>query len=246
MLVEHTTSIANLKCYVITVSNFFPKGHISECIETLFEVQILNGNKKHTIRTNVEFWKKRIQNVMEGKAYISIRRWSGKPYRSKQVEIKKLFKHDGVGFEVIEKAKETEMFNINEKVKYGFSLKEIAKNDGLEPHDFKDWFKDWKKPEKKIIIHLTKYRYFPELTNLFLRTMSYDDVVRLQGFIYGLETQSRSNITVGALEVNATQEDWGLIIEFLNNEKMQYSLEGKPRLTPEEIGAYIENLKEVK
>ena len=58
-----------------------------------------NFPKIHTIRTNYQLWEKRINEVQEGNAVLSIRQWSGKPYRSKQTTILNLTKDDGVGIQ---------------------------------------------------------------------------------------------------------------------------------------------------
>ena len=39
--------------------------------------------KLHTIRANYPLWEKRIKDIQEGHAVLSVRQWSGKPYRSK-------------------------------------------------------------------------------------------------------------------------------------------------------------------
>jgi hypothetical protein len=46
--------------------------------------------KQHIIRKNYEFWLKRIKTINCGKAYLSIRTWTEKPYRNLQHELTRL------------------------------------------------------------------------------------------------------------------------------------------------------------
>lgn len=55
-----------LKTYVITVSVNFPKKGKSIPKPTGFKKKILSGEKKHTVRSNYEFWKKRIDEINAG------------------------------------------------------------------------------------------------------------------------------------------------------------------------------------
>lgn len=112
-----------MKTYVLTVSRYFPTTHKRKGERTSFVCKILHainfdeaGNglykicsnecetscfrrlidpKIHTIRANYDLWAKRIKEVQEGKAILSIRYWSGKPYHKDengigQVEIYQL------------------------------------------------------------------------------------------------------------------------------------------------------------
>ena len=104
-----------MKTYVITLSKRFPTGHNRAGEPTHFWEKFIKGRdnysciyrdfwettipKIHTIRANYPLWKKRIAEVERGEACLSIRQWTGKPYRSKQVEIARLTKEDGVGIQ---------------------------------------------------------------------------------------------------------------------------------------------------
>lgn len=112
--------------------------------------------KIHTIRANYPLWAKRIAEVERGGACLSIRQWTDKPYRSKQVEIARLTKEDGVG---IQKTKLTSDFAdciIGER---HYSYVDIARNDGLDPADLLDWFTVYELTRPMAIIHFTKFRY---------------------------------------------------------------------------------------
>ena len=144
--------------YVLTVSQNFPAYHKRKGEVTKFLSLILGGDKIHTIRGNYELWKKRFDKINEGKAILSIRYWSGKPYRSPQIELIKFDKSDGIGLEEL-------FFWENGTTRNGcpfypdVQLQTIAKNDGLSLEDFKDWFKPYDLSERLAIIHFTKFRY---------------------------------------------------------------------------------------
>ncbi len=153
--------IKKLKPYVITVSKNFIGKHPKKGEPTKFKEKIKSGEKKHTIRSNYDFWSKRIDNVNAGEAVLSIRQWSGKPYNSKQVEIKKLFAGEvgiqqitttGNAYDIsIRKLNNTHRFLTDLKIRI------IAQNDGLSIKDFRDWFEE--PLIDGCIIHFTKLRY---------------------------------------------------------------------------------------
>lgn len=160
-----------MKTYVLTVSRTFPTTHKRKGEETFF-IDKIDGNirkngeiwtKIHTIRSNYELWAKRIKEVQDGKAILSLRYWLAKPYNSKQIEFLVLTGENSVGVQKLEflpKVFETNPV-INEwygdKETYSFEI--LAKNDGLLIEDFKEWFKkaDFSKP--MAIIHFTDFRY---------------------------------------------------------------------------------------
>ena len=126
-----------------------------------------NFPKIHTIRTNYDFWEKRIREVQEGRAILSIRQWSGKPYRSKQVVIANLTKDDGIGIQAlkvvryIEKTENKEYVAryIDGEIKDSLTFDEIAQNDGLSLEDWTARFKGADLTNTMAIIHFTKFRY---------------------------------------------------------------------------------------
>jgi hypothetical protein len=158
---------SKIKTYVLTVSRFFPKTHkrlgertwfiekINEAIMPISDKAIL-GHKIHTIRGNYDLWQKRADEINKGKAILSIRYWSGKPYNSKQVEVLKIEK---IGIEKIENFNNFVFAEIGSQ-KINWQM--IAENDGLAFNDFLDWFKlefSEKSNKPKVIIHFTDYRY---------------------------------------------------------------------------------------
>ena len=175
-----------MKTYVLTVSRFFPKTHKRAGEKTNFsqklqlgiknipnsvmydeECDLVMDRKIHTIRANYPLWEKRISEIQNGNAILSIRYWSGKPYNSKQVEIMQLDKNSGVGVQELDLSvfKELGMcfINYNELTFSGskqVNHKELAKNDGLSLKDFKEWFKSYDLSKSIAIIHFTAFRYF--------------------------------------------------------------------------------------
>jgi hypothetical protein len=149
-----------MKTYVLTVSRIFPKTHKRAGDETYFPVEILNKNKIHTIRSNYPFWAKRIKEIQEGKAILSIRYWSGKPYKSKQIEFCKLDKDSGIGIQKLEFHRLDLEFPSTDGWQGGhLNHDNLSKNDGLSVEDFKEWFKKYDLSKPMAIIHFTDFRY---------------------------------------------------------------------------------------
>lgn len=111
-----------MKTYVITLSQVFPTWHKRAGEPTKFRAAFLSGQtcskckkrnhamctsecfsglKIHTIRANYPLWLKRITEVQQGKAVLSVRQWSGKPYRSPQIEITRLTVKHGVDIQKV-------------------------------------------------------------------------------------------------------------------------------------------------
>ena len=176
-----------MKTYVLTVSRTFPathkkKGENTEFLEKINCTLLCPGDcndckvdfetykKIHTIRSNYELWDKRMKEVQEGNAIISLRYWSGKPYNSKQVEFAQLDYDSGCGVQelsfywggkdiscIIEKP-----FIVPQhasEIPPVISIDMIAKNDGLSLDDFKEWFKKYDLSKPMAIIHFTNFRY---------------------------------------------------------------------------------------
>lgn len=143
----------NKKTYVLTISEYFPKGHLRESENTFFPEKIAKQEKIHTIRGNYELWAKRAEKINKGEAILSVRVWIGKPYNSKQQEV---LQFDKIGVEKLNR--EPIGWFIND-LDNDVSTKELAKNDGLSFEDFKSWFKGQDFSEDKAIIHFTDFRY---------------------------------------------------------------------------------------
>ena len=157
-----------MKTYIITLSRHFLANHKRAGEETHFKEKFILGQgltdydtpsmaKIHTIRANYPLWEKRIKEVQEGLAVLSIRQWTGKPYRSKQVEIATLTAENGVGLQRLEFTDCRLRFPYvgNEWT----SMVSLAKNDGLSLNDWVGWLGGYDLSEPMAIIHFTKFRY---------------------------------------------------------------------------------------
>jgi len=172
----------NKKCYVLMLAKKFPAYHLKSGQPTDFKYKIrkaindfktlgavysfltaketelsLSGDyapKIHTIRTNIHLWIKRAEKINNGKAYLSVREWLDKPYRSKQRELFRFYK---ISIELI---KLTTIAYLLETHNFG-----IPQNDGLNFDDFMQWFNPNFKDKKHntnecyAIIHFTDFRY---------------------------------------------------------------------------------------
>lgn len=181
-----------MKTYYLTLSQTFPATHPRKGEPTYFKEKIynagvlmsgpvdyqlpanskdLNVTKLHTIRANYKLWAYRFAKIETGQACLSVRVWSGKPYRSKQIEIARLTKDDGIGLQALEFLEFDPAFKpgiwIAGKT-YSQSQKLIlAENDGLSFDDWNAWFFGKKKNGQPLydlsgtmaIIHFTSFRY---------------------------------------------------------------------------------------
>lgn len=182
-----------IKTYVITLSRHFLANHKRAGEETHFKEKFLLGQgcpdcaspqdlsginisdcngcvracsfpKLHTIRANYPLWEKRIKEVQEGRAALSIRQWTGKPYRSKQVEIAMLAAKNGVGVQKARIMPEANFLiaideNYDKYLCTADEIEKIAQNDGLSIEDWQEWFRGYDLSKPMAIIHFTKFRY---------------------------------------------------------------------------------------
>lgn len=156
-----------MKTYPLIISEWFPQSHPRAGEPTRFFLAVHSGKKKHTIRNNPEWWQPRIEKVAAGEALLSLRQWSGIPYRSKQRKVWNVAKYHCPGIEYIKRSHTIGEFIISDGTGFSaFPAREIAKNDGLEVEDFLDWFQDWPVGEWKVIIHFSIFRYLPRIVKL--------------------------------------------------------------------------------
>lgn len=118
----------------------------------------VNFRKKiHTIRANYPLWEQRFAEIERGDACLSVRQWTGMPYRSKQVEIGCLTARDGIGIQ------EFSLEQIRRLISKGMLsvgwISDVARNDGLDYEDWQNWFKSYDESQPMAIIHFTKFRY---------------------------------------------------------------------------------------
>lgn len=161
--------------YPIILATRFPVGHCFEGEPTGFEDKLhtalgckLNAGKYdecsqfcmrklHTIRTNYEAWEKRFEKIYRDEAVLSIRVWEGRPYHSKQREIVRLSRKDGIGLQKLD--------TIQVPSNYAFInhtpviYKKLAQNDGLSMWAWYHWLAPLASTEPMAIIHFTHFRY---------------------------------------------------------------------------------------
>ena len=173
-----------LKTYVLTLSQNFLTGHPRAGEPTNFLAEFMLGQgeefsdlpkeyinqlhpKIHTIRGNYDMWAKRIAKVQAGEAILSVRRWSGVPFHTKQITIKDLTAEDGVGVVKVNIIKDSQnghlwlyMHDNNRHIlNRHLEAKRVAYNDGLSQRDFIDWFAKYDLSEPMALIYFTKFRY---------------------------------------------------------------------------------------
>lgn len=148
------------------LSKEFFKDHPKSGNLTGFDAKLRDGSKKHTIRGNVELWEYRAKEINAGRAVLSVRQWSGKPYEkdSHQIEIERL---SVVNTQRISMYWPLSPFNLptvyvqnpGEKAKY-LNIGTVAANDGLSLADFISWFKLQRgQPYHGVVIHFTDMLY---------------------------------------------------------------------------------------
>jgi len=165
-------NMKKVKTYNIMLSRVFPVTHPKDGQETGFAPKVMAAinnmpcylKKLHTIRANYDLWKKRIDEVIAGEAELCLRQWTGKPYRSKTVVIKRLRWDDGVGIQrlKIDKCRGDKPTPVIE----GWYMdgdwgcyNMIANNDGLSLDDWQAWFAGYDHSKPLAIIHFTNFRY---------------------------------------------------------------------------------------
>lgn len=150
------------KTYVLMLSQSFPTKHPRLGNPTGFREKFLSGEKRHTIRSNFPLWAKRIHEVQQGEAVISVRQWEARPYFSRQITIGCLTAESGTGIQKLtfqldrDGCASFNFFDIDGKYP---ELKELAANDGLSADDWKEWFRGYDFSKPMAVIQFGKFRY---------------------------------------------------------------------------------------
>lgn len=145
-----------MKTYVLMLSERFPITHKRAGEPTHFISKIKNGEKIHTIRANYDLWKKRIDEINNGLAMLSVRIWDDKPYKSKQIEKFQFIAETGISIQKLDNPSNFCFAPVDGKKMINWS--EIAQNDGLSFDDFCDWF-NIRSSKPMAIIHFTDKLY---------------------------------------------------------------------------------------
>jgi len=178
-----------MKTHILTLAKTFPAKHPRHGEPTYFKerlmralfkyyygIDVIEKNwiypeeqhkfllpKPHTIRGNYDRMKKIVDEVNRGEAVLSLREWSGVPYRSPQEEIEIFTKDDGLG---VQKLEWKEMYPFDGKHytmvidgKFFDDYAWLANNDGLALENWRAWFKGADLSEPMAIIQFTDFRY---------------------------------------------------------------------------------------
>lgn len=123
----------------------------------------IKERKKHTCRSNYEYWKSKIARLQEKGGVLSVRQWIAQPYKQPGQEIIVDIPADVVGVQKLELTRKWNDWTA--KVEgYITPIGLLAQNDGLTKEEFKAWFAPVFDKEKAVtlefaIIHFTKERY---------------------------------------------------------------------------------------
>ena len=98
------------------------------------------------------------EQIAAGEACLSVRQWSGAPYRSKQVEIARLTCKDGIGLQMLSFAP-TYSLTTPFVGRSRLERETLAAHDGLSLKDWENWFYHYDLTKPLAIIHFTKFRY---------------------------------------------------------------------------------------
>lgn len=129
---------------------------------------IIKERKKHTCRSNYEYWKNKIAKLQEKGGVLSVRQWIGQPYHQPGQEVIVDIPAEVVGVQKLELRRErkvTQVYEtgkkepITESITYDWTaevdgwetpISLLAQNDGLTVEEFKAWFSPvFDKAEKK-------------------------------------------------------------------------------------------------
>jgi hypothetical protein len=129
------------KVYVLTVSDYLPANHPRRGESTGIEYKIKNGIKIHELRSDYFMWKKRIDEINAGLAILSIRRWSGKPYQNRQIEIMQLGK---AGIQMLTNSKNRDGYTSHWRVTVDnnqfVDFITLSENEGKPADEWRSWF----------------------------------------------------------------------------------------------------------
>lgn len=145
---------------IVSLCRVFPKGHRKAGEATDFEAKVKDGRKIHTIRYNGnDAWAKRYKDIKEGRKYLSLRQWTGRPYNSEQREIAKVEK---IGLQKV-----TMTYSSVDSLPQVWidgkpqDIEAVAKNDGMTVEEFVDWFFGNSKENifEGVVIQFTDFKY---------------------------------------------------------------------------------------
>lgn len=148
-----------VKTKVLIMSTKYQSGHSKAGRYTHFIAKIEDGEKLHTIRGNYEQWKKCAEQINNGEMVLSLRIWTGRPYGSPMFEVKRI-EHLHVQRFDAHKDEGGNWCWYVDGIRVSAEL--LAKNDGLNVEDWKEWMllgKNKKGIENGALLQLTDFMY---------------------------------------------------------------------------------------
>ena len=146
------------KVAVLMLSTAFMKWHSKAGKPTEFKQKLLAGTKLHTIRGNYEWWQGKAEQINAGEMVLSIRQWSGKPYRSQQVEVARLTELHVQRFEAAYGSTDAKPRVWVDGCEVA-NVELVANNDGLELEDWQEWFFKHTNHFEGAVIQFTAFTY---------------------------------------------------------------------------------------
>ena len=132
--------------YELVVPSVFPKKHKKDEQKTTFAEDIKNGFKIHIFQSDYAKWKSVMDEVRDGKAYVSLVEKEG-------LEIMRFDNTSTIGIQKVHYSRKKFYLRMVE-----MSINQLANNDGMIISDFLDFFKCGS-CEDKALIHFTDFRY---------------------------------------------------------------------------------------
>ena len=146
------------KMAVLMLSTAFMKGHSKAGKPTEFMHKLLAGTKLHTIRGNFEWWQSKAEKINAGEMYLSIRQWSGKPYRSQQVEVARISHLEVQRFEAAYGSTDPQPRVWIDGCEVA-DVEQVAHNDGLELAEWQEWFFKHTNHFEGVVLQFTSFKY---------------------------------------------------------------------------------------
>jgi hypothetical protein len=147
------------KAIILNISLNFLSYHPRRGEPTGFVDLVLDGVKKHTVRENYEYWRKRVEMVNSGTYVLKITCWSGRPYHSKKVEVKTITHCEIQKFRLVmrKRDKNFAVAYVDNRMLLPHEFTEFCKNDGLSTVDFIHWLRA--EDFEGCVIHFGYFKY---------------------------------------------------------------------------------------
>ena len=143
---------------MLVLSTVFGRGHKRVGQPTHFVESMQAGTKLHTIRANTELWRRRAAKIDAGEMELSIRVWSGRPYRSQQVEVARLTQLHVQSIEAVMGATDAlpRVWIDGQEVA---DVEQVARNEGLELADWVGLFLKRTNHYEGVVLQFGSFRY---------------------------------------------------------------------------------------